>query len=388
MPSSCSPLSLSNLAKKYEYQPDNKKEDQLELNYLSSSLSLLNNDQASSSIDKLLDSFFSKNFDEKPSVQTNNQTENKTPIKNRTKSISFSVATTSTTPFNQNAEDVSFSLSDLANEFLATNKSQSDLAESSEPPLASSLIDLIDYEFNKKLSVSGTISDSYDNFFESTSYDSNADKLVDLCRDGLLIHNSSNLNKNLISGSETQMLSTSVSSTTSQSSSMHSSKEIKFIIHKSQPASLNLFEIENKSKDFGDFLSSQNQNCLKNITNQIFEDKFSYSNQINMSLSGKSNRKKLNIDLNEDESSFKTPNSAKVSSNKKKKSSSNDTPKRKLASSSNKDSNSMTGVKKYIQSSSTNNMTNSIKIFDFSIPSPDDIVIAKQRFAFKNMRFK
>lgn len=273
---------------------------------------LIKSDQAekmSTSIDNLLDNFFLNNFQDK-----NYQ---------RTKSISFSEEKVVK---NENA----FSLSDLASEYLS-NMTPS----STHTPLGSSLADLIDNEFSKRLSIN-------EDFEE---------KKVDL-KENLIINKRDRARFSI--GSD--LASSSFSSTTSAKNEPISLNKIHFVPTVREILSdmqINtLFKLDLESK-IGDFLSLEKY-LKQNISNISFEDIFSYDKQKNFASNNRTKRNKILIDLSHEQAKKCVKKSLKQKSN--------------LPSSS--------------------NSASKIKIFDFSIPSPDDIVLAKQKFAFKNMRFK
>jgi hypothetical protein len=149
---------LKKLANEYQFasgekqQSDEPSEEEIKLKkpFLSSHLS----DNMSGSIDKLLDSFFAKEF------SNDELTSNTNTIQNTNKSKSINI---------QNSDDQmkmnAFSLSDLANEYLST---MTPSTTNNEPvtfdDASGSLVDLIDTEFGTRFSLNEE--SSMDNYFD------------------------------------------------------------------------------------------------------------------------------------------------------------------------------------------------------------------------------
>ena len=257
----------------------------------------------SNSIDNLLDNFFMNNFQ-------------------KTKSISISQEKLV-------KEENAFSLSDLASEYLSNIT-----PSSSHTPLGSSLADLIDHEFAKRL--------SFNEDFE--------EKKTDL-KENMVINKRDRTRFSI--GSD--LVSSSFSSTTSAKNEPVNLNKIQFMpVVRELVSDLQIQTLFNLNceSEIGDFLSND-KFLEKNISNDSFENIFCYFTQINFGKNNRQKRNKILVDLSHEQTkkSIKKPQRQKSN----------------LPSSSN---------------------SGKIKIFDFSIPSPDEIVLAKQKFAFKHMRFK
>lgn len=430
---------LNSLAKQYDLY-NNKDKNQTGLENFNLFLNNDNNkenetDLISSSIDNLLNNFFSKTHDDKSKkesiVHTNhddNEPEESNDfnltdlIKKRSEKSDNSVLITRTKSISISGGDIlkddcvdledkssAFSLNDLANQYLANklNKSTTSINDKMSS-MTSSLVEMIDHEFTNNFGLNEESSGSNLN-------------LIDLNKENILIKKDKHL-----SNIKLNEISSSVSSTSSfLSGSKENLKDLtneKCSIRRVQliPTTTNLIDLKtninilnkmfnvNENSNFGEFLSTPLNEPI-NPTNEIFERKFDYSSQLDYLNSIKNKyaenpaKKVIGIDTEADlnkinakiaKKAAKTLTTSKRSDHNDSKSSKTNNasiesssanlslikPKSSLSSSSSsshaKKSNSKSGKMKPIQ------------IFDFSIPSPDDIVIAKQKFAFKNIRFK
>lgn len=330
--------------------------------------------QLSSSIDNLLDSFFTTTTSggigstlipqqsSSAAAPDNETTTNspklpKTPTTKpqsffqRTKSISMSetgghqtnhpptsmpttFASTEPTPM-----EVSFSLNDLANEYLAANPTLSE---------TSSLVDLIDLELGPQLNLVDLSTDTL--MIKSTSRNKNLNH-----NKNLFVRQRNSLSGDLM-GSQTQL-------TMEMSSQASATTTLQLI--PTRPVQIEqvrtLFEIRTLFEEGV---------MRKNVMTEWMGKRFDYECQVEREKARVSKRRRIVVE-NEVKSVPKGGGGGHKSTQKSSKAS-----KRKLVDGS--------------SSSSSLSSTNAakIQIFDFSIPSPDDLVMAKQKFAFKNIRFK
>jgi len=446
---------LNSLAEKYQ----NNQQQQQQPFQLSLTFSNQNNnseEMLSSSIDRLLNSFFSSNFESNLTLPTSSNPividfslddtlKSETSMTgglNKSKSITINNRDLSENVQTESNNMQTFSsLSDLANEYLANNMTPSSTTNflSNNTPFEENLVDLIDNEFNQRFSL---------------TEDSN---LVDFSANNLVIKKDkkiSSLTESRLSSSLTcsSTLSNLVTTTNNLSSLSLKSCDLN---DKKKRSLANISNIE-KLQDF-EFIKQvkpDNEQAIKNIylisdsskfssffaessgssaggggddDDDEFEEKFNYSKQIEyynkqheISL-GK--RKRFIIDANKRDYVKKSitnnnkQETLKSQNNKFKKSQitnenssttisqpslpdQND----ELSSSSSSSHNKLTVLNNSNHRVKTTSISKSkskvktkaniahrekpIQVFDFSIPSPDDIVIAKQKFAFKNMRFK
>lgn len=445
---------LNSLAEKYQNNQQQQQPFQLSLTF--SNQNNNSEEMLSSSIDRLLNSFFSSNFESNLTLPTSSNPividfslddtlKSETSMTgglNKSKSITINNRDLSENVQTESNNMQTFSsLSDLANEYLANNMTPSSTTNflSNNTPFEENLVDLIDNEFNQRFSL---------------TEDSN---LVDFSANNLVIKKDkkiSSLTESRLSSSLTcsSTLSNLVTTTNNLSSLSLKSCDLN---DKKKRSLANISNIE-KLQDF-EFIKQvkpDNEQAIKNIylisdsskfssffaessgssaggggddDDDEFEEKFNYSKQIEyynkqheISL-GK--RKRFIIDANKRDYVKKSitnnnkQETLKSQNNKFKKSQitnenssttisqpslpdQND----ELSSSSSSSHNKLTVLNNSNHRVKTTSISKSkskvktkaniahrekpIQVFDFSIPSPDDIVIAKQKFAFKNMRFK
>ncbi len=430
---------LNSLAEKYS-NSQQQHQQPLSLTFLGK-----NENELSSSIDRLLDSFFSKNFE-----NTNSSTvptpsnpividfsldeiiKSDSNVLNKSKSISI---------VNNKSEATISSLSDLATEYLAHNITPSATTNfSSNTPFEENVVDLIDYEFSSRFSLTE----------ESNLVDFNPKSLV-IRHDKKLNH----LSDTRLSSSCGSALSNLISMNANNLSS-HSLKSYDQLNEKNKRSLANLSHIDKlenfefitptkriesvkqmfktaylikSHSKFGDvfcFDSSHsiNKNSISFLDDSM-DEKFDYSNQIDyfkkQDQLKQAKRKRFVIDASKRDYINKKASTRlaldKLQNSKLKKSvtnentttlvtaaaaaenkeslNPNDSPPKKLTilNNSNHKSKQASKTAKLKPKANANKANIShkekpIQIFDFSIPSPDDIVIAKQKFAFKNARFK
>lgn len=211
--------------------------------------------------------------------------------------------------------EVSYSLSDLANEYLAANPTSNE----------SSMVDLTELSGGLNLL--------------------SAEKRNNL---------SSLSSRDLSSNSSLHMDSSSSSSKSKQPAKLEFIPSSNF-----ENSELNLFEVASNSAG-----GNTDRVVPNKIRDEALERSFDYERQLEREKRRCSARKRIRID---DGSASK----AKVA---------------KAATSSSKSP--QTKGKQSKSKSNTTQQDLKIQVFDFAIPSPDDIVIAKQKFAFKNLRIK
>ena len=374
---------LSSLATKYEIKSPK---------FLSTVKNVGNLGEASSSIDKLLNSFFTETMTSKTGVSENkpDSGDSSSLIYQRTKSISFSggvgIEEQPNPDLEMKIETVgggAFSLSDIATEFLSLSSTNNNSVYSSNNNL---IVDLIDHEFNKQLNL-----------------DVNDENQIDLSKQNIFLINKTSREKqsNLCNKlSTSHELSTSISSSFGMSSPVNSSllnsnKAIQLIpppttllikISNSLAADSekSLFILESDSV-LGQYLgicNTKDESSLLRTNSALISDQFEYIQQIkSMKKRNKlmsRSRKRLRVELNEP---------LRVSANT--------IPALGVKREIKPTSSSLSGLKRAKKSSSSSSKKDSnkssleaVKAFDFSLPSPDDLVLAKQKFAFKNLRFK
>lgn len=311
-----------------------------------------------SSIDNLIDSFFTA---EKPNKRVDSIDLNKLNYQ-RTKSISICGGE----KILEESEDMgAFSLSDLANEFLLTSdKDQRKAACTSE----GNLDELIEFEFDQKMSLSAGKSVRAAGG-ESASTTTPAQPI--------------NFNNILIMNKEKQsMLSNKLSTSYEMASSICSSlgrstsslagsantspRSVQFLAAPTftgpELGYDHLFNLRVDSL-LGGFLRHDINEKELIIHSKLLDKKLSYLSQMRRAIKRREimakSRRKIRIEINET-----SRNRADKSSKSSKKSSSS------------------------TRSQDQTTTTSAIKVFDFSIPSPDDLVLAKQKLAFKNSRYK
>lgn len=404
----------------------------------------------SSSIDKLLDSFFSKNFEEATPTLTNNKNfdfdfnnlmdntlgpEGKqeeaeedqqefdlnTILAQRTQSINIDKKPQTTTTGN-----AGFSLNDLANEYLTSNTPVSTTSNllgktpkdgGKTESQATSLMDLIGSEFTESV---GNSSDF--------DLDSEMQK-IDFSTEGLLINK-----KKLSAGNEdlSDRLSSSLTLKPNllgnlndkRRNSYHTEgllnnasdkincrrcpnaklENFAFIECEAQAQSADelLLEVHrlNTQSLFGEFLACKvcgmDQLSVVNVTNDLFEAQFAFNNQKAFLKQRRANEKRRRITV---ECLGRHERRLKYKLAKENESPTGTAQVQQSAGRVHKNTVSSRGSRREgghkTKSGGGGRHTgrespskSRVLIFDFSIPSPDDIVIAKQKFAFKNMRFK
>jgi len=372
----------------------------------------------SSSIDKLLDSFFSKNFEDKEPHETQTASTdidifdfnltnrtltheqqdtdfNLTDLLGlRTQSIEINIEKKSPRAVTSTGADC-FSLSDLANEYLATPGSASTAADSMGDCVsdrgATNLVDLIDNEFSSRFC-------DFDLDTEMEKIDFSTETLL-IKRKGSIdtslsqISNSLTLRPNMDKSNEeghprsfnsyetTEILKKKLSKKRTNSTCSKLENFV-FILNESNNGKdclSSVFLVSDESL-FGQFLCQDNKVLgRENPTNCLFEKQFDYSVQKEFLKSKiqSEKRRKIPIEVvSKYERRMSKTKTADIDSARSKKTGCktvhNSKSKLKSASSGNRKDTTMS----------------QITAFDFSIPSPDDIVIAKQKFAFKNMRYK
>ncbi|CAF0937206.1 unnamed protein product [Brachionus calyciflorus] len=222
-------------------------------------------DIMSTSIDKLLDNFFLNNFQENKNFQ-------------RTKSIS--ICEEKLPEPKSTKETNTFSLNDLATEYLSTMTPTS----TAQTPLGSSLVDLIDYEFNQRLSIN----------------EDNEERKVDLKENILINKRDRGSSARFSIGSD--LISSSVSSSTSLTNrniENFSLNKIQFVPvlreHGTNLQIENLFKL-NYDSEIADFLSDTLRES-ENESNLKFEENFNYEKQKLFSEENKPKRNKILVDL-------------------------------------------------------------------------------------------
>jgi hypothetical protein len=234
--------------------------------------------------------------------------------------------------------EVSYSLNDLANEYLAANPTLSE---------TSSLVDLIDLELGPQLNLVDLSTDTL--MIKSTNRNKNLNH-----NKNLFVRQRNSLSGDLM-GSQTQL--------TIEMSSQASAATTTLQLIPTRPVQIEqvrtLFEIRTLFEEGV---------MRKNVMTEWMGKRFDYECQVEREKARVSKRKRIVVE-NEVKSVPKGGGVGHKSTQKSSKAT-----KRKLVDGSSSSSLSTNAAK--------------IQIFDFSIPSPDDLVMAKQKFAFKNIRFK
>ena len=314
-----------------------------------------------------------------------------------------------------------FSLNDLANEYLAT---MTPTLTNNTASLAGSQIEMIDHEFSQRFNL--------DEKHGHEDSDAENKELIEFSIGNLLINHKTSANKSLLSRkhlSNTEISSSVYSSTSSLGNSkeaLSSSKkplqQLKLIATTKKDelnvdtCLKNIFSIR-KESTFALFLTNLTNQMSPNgtcdVETQICQQKFNYSSQsseIKRKFSMNfAQRKKIIIDYDSEQLAKKEKAKAVAAATVKSlnSSSTNSTKKARTQQVSNETNTLSTAAlaastvdteetsvvklktpKKNKKSADSGLVAKPIKMFDFSIPSPDDCLIAKQKFAFKNMRFK
>jgi hypothetical protein len=370
------------------------------------------NNKLSSSIDNLLNSFFSSSDSTKMTTTTTSNNKefdlndlidseltsansNTNAFLTRTKSISICFDTSNASAPNNNTikcSQHSESLKDLANEYLASTNSSSTTALNESnilnnnkdiSLLSSSLVEMIDHEFSQRFNINAETNE----------------QPIDL--NNLLLNNQNRLKRK----SSLSMSINNCSSMGSSNSSLTNLAQHQHHVNK-EPLKLltsikqdkrhvneclrNIFALKEMST-FGKFLTrTANKNYLEseNVLTFNYRTQSDANNKSQMVRATK--RKRIVIDY--DLEVFKRREKAKATAANTIKTNSS-SKKQKVKESENcddLDAATVTTIKKIKKQEKANvvSVIKPIKAFDFSIPSPDDVVIAKQKFAFKNIRFK
>lgn len=390
----------------------------------------------SSSIDKLLDNFFSKNFEEATPTPTNNKnfdfdfnTANDNTLKSakkededqefdlnsilaqRTQSINIDKK-----PQTETADNVGFSLNDLANEYLTSNTPVSTTSNllgktptdgNKTDSQATSLMDLIGTELMDGQSVGSVDFDlesemqkidfsTEDLLINKKKQPAGSEDLSDRLSSSLTLKPNllGNLNDKRRNSYHTEGLLNNASDKINCRRCPNAKLEnFAFIECKDQGQSADdlLGEVHhlNSQSLFGEFLACDdelNKSSVVNVTNDFFEVQFAITSQKAFLKQKRSNEKRRRITV---ECLGKHERRLKYKLAKENESPAGTAQVNQSSGRLHKNSVSSQRSKRSGRHGGKDSPPkNRVLIFDFSIPSPDDIVIAKQKFAFKNMRYK
>ena len=420
-------LDLNSLAKQYQSQTEN---------VLQAFERREPDDEFLSSIDLLVDSFFTKGIE--PEKQSDSEGLEEFNLNdtltcgfdvtlNRTKSISIARNQEAETS-SGNSVSAAYSLSELANEYLASNTPVSGTT--------ASLVDLIDCEFNSTLTfepmnqihlnkeellkkkhlkngrVTCLSNEENTRLSSSLTFTSNLTKPNEVSSSS---YNSEGLKETFVKRSNSNVSIDKKCSLEKISLMLMSEKDKECQKMSEFQSSLQDVYWLDEESVLGNFFKQQvEQHCesIDNDTNKFLEQLFDYSRQkqflkAQLDLSLK-RRKKVFIQtgLSRLDKKFKASNTAyeivKLSNTNNElgeasSSSSSSLTNPNHSNTTSRAVTSKTGRHRTAPSLKSSHKSHhhlgkeknkKISIFDFSIPSPDDIVIAKQKFAFKNMRFK